>query len=250
MRTVADPDHGGPSGARGGTSAAADAYTRRAAEYAAALGSMDAVAAPDRELVTRWALEQDGPIVDLGCGPGHWTAHLAGLGCTIDGVDPSTEFARLAAREHPGVHFWRGTAADLQPGGAAGILAWYSLIHLPPAELPQHLAWIRTALTAGGSLLVGFFEGPELSPFDHAVTTAYRWPVSRMSALLERAGFRVTEVHQRHDDGARPHAAIVCRRGTALNWRLNAGNGPISGGEPTINEKEAGAQPPAPRDAP
>lgn len=59
------------------------AYTRRAAEYADVLGSMTSVHPSDVQLVTSWADRITGPAIDAGCGPGHWTAHLAARGLDI-----------------------------------------------------------------------------------------------------------------------------------------------------------------------
>ena len=32
-----------------------------------------------------------------------------------------------------------------------------------------------------GGLAIGFFEGPELEPFDHAVRTVHVWPMAPLS---------------------------------------------------------------------
>lgn len=56
---------------------------------------MEAAAAPDRELISNWAREHSrGKILDVGCGPGHWTNWLHEQGITISGVDPKPEFIR------------------------------------------------------------------------------------------------------------------------------------------------------------
>lgn len=205
------------------TARTAAAYDARAAEYTALLGSMEATAAEDRALVEAWAGASPGPLLDLGCGPGHWSAHLAARGHEITGMDPSAEFLAEARRAHPSVRFVPGGVFDLDPAGQrfGGILAWYSLIHLPPAQLPAALARVHAALRPGGSLLVGFFDAePDglaaAEPFDHAVTSAYRWPAASMASLLVAAGFTVGRVEQRTDPAVRPHAAVLAIRSPSV----------------------------------
>ncbi|MBD1544477.1 hypothetical protein G9E11_19985 [Arthrobacter sp. IA7] len=53
-------------------------------------------------------------------------------------------------------------------GHLAGILAWYSLIHFEPAELPLILGEFARCVKPGGSVLLGFFDGPAGEPFPHA----------------------------------------------------------------------------------
>ena len=62
------------------------AYDARAAEYTELLGTMDAVAEDDRLLVEAWADRVDGVLADVGCGPAHWTAHLASRGHEVTGI--------------------------------------------------------------------------------------------------------------------------------------------------------------------
>src|SRR3954468_19616023 len=50
----------------------------------------------------------DGRIADLGCGPGHITAHLRDLGLTAFGVDASPTMIELARRAHPELRFELG----------------------------------------------------------------------------------------------------------------------------------------------
>lgn len=89
------------------------------------------------------------------------------------------------------------------------MLAWYSLIHVPPNELPLALREISRALAKAGQLLVGFFDGPSGDSFPHAVTTAYYWSPEQMGHLLSDAGFAVLDVETRQDPGKRAHAAIT-----------------------------------------
>lgn len=190
------------------------AYAARAGEYAERLGHMGAVAEPDRRLVLGWATDLTGPVVDVGCGPGHWTAYLHDHGVDASGVDPVPEFVAHARDAHPAVAFRHGTAErlDAADGELGGVLAWYSLIHHTPDEAATGLAEFARVLRPDGGLLLGFFEGPVFEPFDHAVTTAHRWPLDALTTLVEDAGFTVTGMHARTDPGARPHGAITATR--------------------------------------
>ena len=96
----------------------------------------------------------------------------------------------------------------------AGILSWYSTIHLPPAELEGLLAGFRRLLRPGGVLVAGFFDSDDgVNPFDHAVTTAYRWPVDVFAEHLAEAGFTEVQRLQRQspDQPDRKYAAVAAR---------------------------------------
>ena len=101
------------------------AYSSRAQEYIDHLGSIASVHPSDLELVARWADQLDGPLIDAGCGPGHWTGHLAARGADVRGVDQVPEFVSHARRAHPGCRFEVGDldALPRSPGAVAGILA-------------------------------------------------------------------------------------------------------------------------------
>ena len=190
------------------------AYGARSAEYAEHLGMMEAVAETDRELVRSWAKTLTGPVLDVGCGPGHWSAYLHELGIDVTGIDPTPEFIMHARSVHPAVVFREGRAEqlDVPEESLGGVLAWYSLIHAQPAEVAVALVEFARTLRSGGGLVIGFFEGPVFEPFDHAITTAYRWPVDALSILVREAGFTVTATHPRTDPGVRPHGAIPASR--------------------------------------
>ncbi|WP_265864293.1 class I SAM-dependent methyltransferase [Streptomyces sp. SKN60] len=104
-----------------------------------------------------------GPVADLGCGPGRITAHLGGLGLDVLGIDLSPAMIDVARREHPGTDFRVGsmTELDLPDGSMGGLVAWYSLIHVPDAELDRTLAHFHRALRPGGPLLLAFHAGDE-----------------------------------------------------------------------------------------
>lgn len=136
-----------------------------------------------------------GPIADLGCGPGRLTGYFAASGHDVLGVDLAPEMIQLARTAYPELRFSVGsmTALDIPDGELAGVLAWYSVIHTPPAVLPAILGEFRRVLAPGGYALVGFFSGTDLDDepreFDHQVTPGFRWPTGRMASLLAEAGF-------------------------------------------------------------
>lgn len=140
----------------------------------------------------------DGQVADLGCGPGHVTAHLGELGLAAFGVDASSEMIALARQAHPGLRFDVGsmTAVNVGEGALDGVLSRWSIIHTPPRELAAVLSEFHRVLAPGGHLLLGFSAADDGSQptqlFDHAVAPAYRWWPDHLAALLRRSG--LTEV--------------------------------------------------------
>ncbi|RWZ68082.1 class I SAM-dependent methyltransferase [Labedella populi] len=190
-------------------------YSKRAEEYTTLFGSMESVHPSDVQLVTAWAGQIDGPILDAGCGPGHWTGYLAEKGHDSRGVDHVRAFIAHAREVHPGVPFDVGSIDVLPdaPGSLGGVLAWYSLIHHKPATIARPLGEFARVLRPGGGLLLGFFTGPAVEPFEHAVVGAYRWPPEVLAEEVRRAGFEVVEIHTRTGAAPkpRPHGAILAR---------------------------------------
>lgn len=186
------------------------AYAARASEYTAILGAIDDMHELDRNRIELWTQQISGRIIDAGCGPGHWTDFLHKRGADITGIDLVPEFIESARVRFPDVPFQVSSlrALDEADGSLDGVLAWYSLIHLPPVELPPALSELARVLSPGGYLLMGFFDGEPAEPLDHVVAPAYYWSVDKMSSLLHDAGFEVIDVEEREDPGKRPHAAI------------------------------------------
>ncbi|WP_025274038.1 class I SAM-dependent methyltransferase [Haloglycomyces albus] len=191
-----------------------NAYGIRSHEYVEKLGSVGDMSPEDKSVIEEWGHSVVGSLVDAGSGPGHWTEYLRECGADVVGVDVVPEFVASARQRFPKSRYRRGTLDELPAGNGelGGVLAWYSLIHTPPADVAVVLGEFARVLRPGGSLLLGVFEGPHAVAFDHAVVTAYFWSVDALRSALETAGFAIQEVHTRHDPGARPHAAIVAKR--------------------------------------
>jgi uncharacterized protein YceH (UPF0502 family) len=110
------------------------------------------------------------PVVDVGSGPGHVTAYLAGGGADATGMDLSPEMVTEARRRFPGLSFEIGDLRRLSrpttnPGWAA-VLGWYSLIHLAASELPDAVAALVRPLAPGGWLVLGLHAGAEVRHLD------------------------------------------------------------------------------------
>ncbi|MFI9632272.1 methyltransferase domain-containing protein [Nocardia sp. NPDC051929] len=135
-----------------------------------------------------------GPIADVGCGPGRITGHLAALGAQVFGIDLSPRMVELARVEHPQLLFAQGSVEQLPISNEAlgGIVAWYSLIHLPPDRVPHVLSEFHRVLASKGHVLLAFQTADQpdaVEAFDHKVTRAYRWAPKRLVRLLGDAGF-------------------------------------------------------------
>ncbi|BAH48740.1 class I SAM-dependent methyltransferase [Rhodococcus opacus] len=191
-----------------------ESYSARSQEYADLFGSMTSTHPSDRALVRSWAAALTGPVLDAGCGPGQWTDFLAACGVAASGIDLVPEFVERARVRYPRLSFDVGDfeAVDAAAESLGGVLSWYSLVHHSPQDIQIPLAEFARVIRPGGGLLVGFFEGATVDTFDHAVTTAHRWPVAELSEQLVTAGFEVTETHTRTGSGYRPHGAITARR--------------------------------------
>ncbi|WP_405093889.1 methyltransferase domain-containing protein [Micromonospora sp. NBC_01392] len=188
------------------------AYAAMADRYIALFGTSGQVHADDLAFLRRHLTGRPGPVLDLGCGPGHLTDFLRAHGADATGVDIVAEFIAHARAAHPTGRYLLGSMTDLPVAdqSVAGILAWGSVIHLPPPDLDRVLAEFRRVAAPGATVVLGIFVGEEVAAFDHKVVTAYRWPVDAFAERLARAGFtEVERLHRPGDATRRPHAAVA-----------------------------------------
>jgi SAM-dependent methyltransferase len=163
-----------------------------------------------------------GAVADVGCGPGHVTAHLRELGVDAFGVDLSPAMVAAARRDHPGLRFEVGSMTDLGlvDASLAGLLAFWSLVHIPDDAIPGVLGQFRRVVRPGGQLLVGFHVGDR----SRLKTQGYgghpmkvyvhRRRPDKVSAWLDQAGFTVEGQLHLDLDTSTPGAVLFARRET------------------------------------
>ncbi|MFF4402348.1 class I SAM-dependent DNA methyltransferase [Streptomyces sp. NPDC001480] len=206
------------------TSASYDAIAK---EYADRFPDGLAFDPVDRAMLTAFAELVRGrapaPVADLGSGPGYVAARLHDLGVPVFGVDVSPRMVELAREAHPHLRFHVGsmTSLDLPDGTLGGIMALYSIIHVPDDHLPAAFAEFRRTLVPGGHVLLCFqFDegGGHLrltERFGHPIDLDYhlRTPET-VSAALTAAGLLpvATTVRAPVEDEKRPRAFLLARK--------------------------------------
>jgi len=161
----------------------------------------------DRGLLDRYAaaLAGRGEVWDVGCGAaGHLTRYLADRGVAASGADISRGSVAVARRCQPGLTFRVADMCDLPAGDGslAGIVAFYSMIHLPRPRIPAALAEFRRALAPRGALLAALHGGTGEIGSDEAFglpvqVRATLVSLDEIGAMAEAAGFAIRERHER-----------------------------------------------------
>ncbi len=172
----------------------------------------------DRQLLDRLAerVRGQGPICDMGCGPGHVARYLHEGGAAVVGVDLSPKMVERAQRLNPDISFSQGDMLALKVADEtwAGIVAFYSIIHLPRTAVVQALMELKRVLKPGGVLLLAFHIGDQTIHLDewwgHQVCVDFFYfQPPEMCQYLEAAGFEVEEIFER---GPHPNAEHPSRR--------------------------------------
>ena len=175
------------------------AYDAVAKEYAAAFAGELAAKPFDRALLADFAAACDGLVFDVGCGAaGHVTRFLADQGADVVGVDLSAASIEVARERQPSLRFQVADMRDLPAaaGSLAGLVALYSVIHLPRPEVPAALAEFRRVLRPGGVLVLAMHGGTgEMQSddwFGQPVSVrASLWSLAALVEAVQAAGFVV-----------------------------------------------------------
>lgn len=174
-------------------------YDAVAETYAQVLSDLSFEAPLDRAVIDHFAAAagEVPRILDAGCGAGRLAGYLTERGCAVTGVDLSAEMIRAARRAHPALRFDVADLAELTYADASfdGVVAWYSLIHTPPATLPNAVAELARVLVPGGVLLIAAHLGVGVRSTNRAYGHDVRLDlvlheIDSLGAAMEEAGLR------------------------------------------------------------
>ena len=137
-------------------------------------------------------------VLDVGCGPGQFSKLLGEQGFAVQGIDNSTEMLVIARQKVPGVKFQRMDMRHLEYPDSSfdGLLAAYSIIHIPTPELPGVLAEFRRVLRVGGLALFITQQGEPDQIVDDPLAAGVKIFVNffskdRLQRLLSPAGLTI-----------------------------------------------------------
>lgn len=139
----------------------------------------------------------EGPVVDLGCGPG-W--HTEALGPTAVAFDATRAMLAQVPDFAPRAPRVQGNLAALpfRRGSLAGAYASKSYVHLARSDVPLALADLHRAMAVGAPAELVLFAGDvEHAGFDGDAFPGRRfslWPEERLCDVLIGAGFEIKDL--------------------------------------------------------
>lgn len=167
----------------------------------------------DRELLTRFAAiaGRGAHVADVGCGPGHIGAYLGSLGLRVTGLDlslPMMKAGRDVATHDRGASrpsdFVQAdmTALPLRNESLAGLVAFYSIIHLRREDVPVAMAGFHRVLRPGAPLLLSVHAGRDVIATPNMIDQGVRmfatlFTKSEIDRELGSAGFVLLDLIQR-----------------------------------------------------
>lgn len=141
-------------------------------------------------------------VLDAGCGPGTDAVYINSLGHLVIGIDFSEQMILLAKEKSMDIPFVCKDMRklDFNSDFFDGILAAYSLIHVPKEDVKSCLYNFRRMLHPSGILCLGLQEGKDglkksgpLNPKLELMFTLFSLP--EITELLHETGFKILLHH-------------------------------------------------------
>jgi double-stranded uracil-DNA glycosylase len=197
-----------------------------------------------REAMSFGRLITTGMAVDLGCGPGWYTAAIGTPSVAVDAAMAMLRRTRdVAPRSFP-------VQCDLlalpfRRGALGGGWARNSYVHVAATEVPMALADLHRSLGVGAPVELTFFggdvEGRDVFPDDDLPGRWFStWSEERLADTIVGAGFTVDELaRQERDDGV--GFTVRARRGRTLADTVGGGMRLlVCGLNPSLHAADAG----------
>lgn len=149
-------------------------------------------------------LPRGGHVLDVGCGPGTFTQLLSDEGFEVVGIDLSPDMLAQAKRRSPHValHEMDMRTLEFDDTSFDGILAAFSLIHIPDNEISQVLSEFHRVLRPNGALLIigqlgepDHVENEPLASGEQIFVNFFE--LDRLETHLEAADFRIDVLSSR-----------------------------------------------------
>ncbi len=144
-------------------------------------------------------LPKNGKVLDVGCGVGTDVGYLTSKNFKVEGIDLSGKMLEIAKNKHPDAIFRNADMRNLdyQENSFDGILASFSLIHIPKSDVPNTLKGFYKTLKTKGIIYIGIQEGKSEEIF---ITETFRpsekiflniMSRSELKKLLKDSGFQI-----------------------------------------------------------
>jgi ubiquinone/menaquinone biosynthesis C-methylase UbiE len=137
-------------------------------------------------------------ILDVGCGPGNFSAYIRNKGFDIQGIDLSKEMLKVANKKVPKVKFELMDMRDLKfsSNSFEGLLVAYSLIHIPSNEILNTLKGFNKILKNDGKILIIAQAGEPDRIVDETLVKGRKifinfFTRNKLKNYLESTGFEV-----------------------------------------------------------
>jgi ubiquinone/menaquinone biosynthesis C-methylase UbiE len=156
----------------------------------------------DRALLDAFSAVVGDPVVEVGCGPGQIGAYVRARSRRVIGADISVAMATRATRRLDATVVGDMRALPIGTGAAAGVLAFYSLIHLPRREVVLALEEFARILRPGGRALFSAHEGQGETEVGEFLGEAVRvrvtfFELDELVAATRAAGLEIVRAERR-----------------------------------------------------
>ncbi len=160
---------------------------------------------PDIQLADEFLTMMSGrKILDVGCGPGHYSSHFIDKGYSVDAIDTSYEMLRIAKERDSRIRTRSLDMSKLDYSASTfdGLWVCASLPHIPKEQVDAVLQGFRRVLKHDGCMLVNVIIGS----LEYRIETSeemgsetgepgrfFQWypTPSVFKEILDQAGFRV-----------------------------------------------------------